>query len=61
MTKSEDTSMIEFELDLILKAINSLSKRTNVLEDFATKTRVVKASQPIQTTSISRTSLPTQG
>jgi len=60
MTGSEDANMIESKLDLFLKAIDSLSMRTNVLEDFATQARVVEASQPMQTASTSRTSLPSQ-
>jgi len=60
MTGSEDVSMIESKLDLILKAINSLSMRTNILQDFATKTRVVEAFQLMQTASTLGISLPTQ-
>jgi len=37
MIGSEDVNMIESKLDLIFKAIISLSMRTNVLEDFVSK------------------------
>jgi len=62
--RNEDVNMIESELDLVLKAINSLSMRTNVFEDFAAKvntnSRVVEASQSMSPDSILGTSLLTQ-
>jgi len=64
MTGSGDINMIESKLDLVLKAIDSLSMKTNVLDDFAAKvntnSRVIEASQSMSPDSISRTSLPIQ-
>jgi len=64
MTRSEDVNMIESKLDLVLKAIDFLSMKTNVLEGFAAKINtnftVVETSQSMSPASISGTSLPIQ-
>jgi len=58
MVRSKEVSIIGIKIDFILKAINSLSMRTNVFEDFVAKTRVVEAVQPMPPTSTLGTSLP---
>lgn len=64
MSGSEDMNTTETKLDLILKAIESLSMRTNILEDFAAtvdaKQRASKTSESLPTIVTSTTMLPTQ-
>ncbi len=65
MSRGEDTNTLETKLDLIFKAIESLSMRTNILEDFAANVdsnqRAAETSQAVPTTSTSKTMSPTQG
>ena len=60
MSGNSDTNTAETKLDLILKAIESLSMRTNVLEDFAAKVDTNRRAAEAPATTTSRPMMTTQ-